>query len=67
MPTKKCDWFKSSYSGANGGCVETRHRIDGDMDVRDSKDPEGPSFTFSAAAWAAFVAEVKGGGFPVVG
>jgi Domain of unknown function (DUF397) len=66
MPETTPEWFKSSYSGANGACVEARHRAEGGVEVRDSKDPAGPAFTFSAGAWGAFLAEVKGGGFPAV-
>jgi hypothetical protein len=55
-------WFKSSYSGgSNTECVETAIHHAG-VDVRDSKDPGGPVLAFPAAAWAAFIAEVRGGG-----
>jgi Domain of unknown function (DUF397) len=64
MSPSESEWFKSSYSGQNGSCVEARFRADGDVDLRDSKDPEGPSYTFPAAAWTAFVAAVKSGRFP---
>jgi Domain of unknown function (DUF397) len=64
MPETTPEWFKSSYSGANGSCVEARHHAEGAVEIRDSKDPDGPTCTFSRCAWAAFVAEVKGGGFP---
>ena len=53
-------WFKSSYSaGSSTDCVETA-RQDG-MLVRDSKDPHGPNFSFTPAAWASFIAAVKAG------
>ncbi|HEY5833990.1 DUF397 domain-containing protein [Streptomyces sp.] len=56
------EWFKSSYSGgANTECVETAIHTRG-VDVRDSKDPEGPVLAFSPAAWASFIREVRGGG-----
>ncbi|MEU6853641.1 DUF397 domain-containing protein [Actinacidiphila alni] len=59
-------WRKSSYSNANGGdCVEVGSGLTGMVPVRDSKDPEGPSLTFRADAWSAFVAEVKAGAFLV--
>ncbi|MCQ4082575.1 DUF397 domain-containing protein [Streptomyces sp. RB6PN25] len=49
-------WFKSSYSGAQGGdCVEVAagpHTIH----VRDSKDVTRPSLSFGPGAWAAFIA-----------
>ena len=56
------DWFKSSYSGGSGSeCVETAR--DRGMHVRDSKNPDGPSFKFSADSWAAFLTSVKAGEF----
>jgi hypothetical protein len=58
-------WRKSTYSGPQGGdCVEVADGVAGVMPVRDSKDPEGPALVFTAAAWAAFVADVKAGRFP---
>ncbi|KJY33426.1 DUF397 domain-containing protein [Streptomyces sp. NRRL S-495] len=48
-------WFKSSYSGAEGGeCVEVAEATSTVL-VRDSKDKSGPHLTFSPAAWEAFV------------
>ncbi|MDK0519217.1 DUF397 domain-containing protein [Streptomyces sp. ML-6] len=53
-------WFKSSYSNNQGGnCVEGA-RLDGvQMAVRDSKAPELGVCLFPAAAWRAFVDELK--------
>ncbi|WP_371592865.1 DUF397 domain-containing protein [Streptomyces virginiae] len=64
-------WRKSSYSGTNGGeCVEcsplgtAAWRTascggttggDGRVVVRDSKNPGGPVFTVTAAAFTTFV------------
>jgi hypothetical protein len=53
-------WRKSSFSTANGCCVETR-RHGGHVQVRDSKNPNGPRLTFTPADWAAFIAAVKDG------
>ncbi|MFF7456866.1 DUF397 domain-containing protein [Kitasatospora sp. NPDC008115] len=48
-------WFKSSYSGNEGGeCVEVAEATSAVL-VRDSKDKSGPHLTFSPAAWQAFV------------
>lgn len=48
-------WFKSSYSGGEGGeCVEVAAGP-GTVHVRDSKDRQGPRLTFTADAWTAFV------------
>lgn len=48
-------WFKSSYSGSEGGdCLEVA-LSPGVVHVRDSKDPNGPIFAVTSDAWAAFV------------
>ncbi|MFD5699111.1 DUF397 domain-containing protein [Streptomyces lasiicapitis] len=48
-------WFKSSYSGAEGGqCVEVAAATAA-VHVRDSKDAAGPVLTVSREAWAGFV------------
>ncbi|MGW7001833.1 DUF397 domain-containing protein [Streptomyces sp. NPDC054933] len=50
------DWRKSSHSGSQGGeCIKVAtspHTIH----VRDSKDPQGPTLTFTPEAWTTFVA-----------
>jgi hypothetical protein len=51
-------WRKSSYSIANGDCVEAVSRP-GEVAVRDSKDPEGKILRYSVGAWRAFVAKLK--------
>ncbi|MFD5323093.1 DUF397 domain-containing protein [Streptomyces sp. NPDC127092] len=54
-------WRKSSYSNGEGGnCLEVLDNIPGVVPVRDSKVPDGPALVVPAAAWAAFVAGVKG-------
>ncbi|PRH79528.1 DUF397 domain-containing protein [Streptomyces solincola] len=55
-------WTKSSYSGANGACVEVRSPVVAEIAVRDSKEPAGPSITFLPTAWTAFVHEVGAAG-----
>jgi hypothetical protein len=52
-------WRKSSYSMANGNCVETACLADGGVAVRDSKHPDGAVLLFSAPEWKAFIAGVK--------
>ncbi|MGW4197179.1 DUF397 domain-containing protein [Streptomyces sp. NPDC005004] len=48
-------WFKSSYSGTEGGqCVEVAPS-NAVVHVRDSKAAAGPVLTVSHAAWAGFV------------
>jgi hypothetical protein len=57
-------WFKSSKSSANGQCVEVAF-VDGQVAVRDSKNPTGPELVFTAAEWHAFVGGVAAGEFEV--
>jgi len=54
------NWWKSSYSGDQGDCVETA-RVLGGIAVRDSKNAGGPVLRFSADAWQAFVTAIKAG------
>jgi hypothetical protein len=56
----KMKWQKSSYSNAQGNCVEVA-RITGSVAVRDSKDPAGITLQFSVDAWQAFIGDVKDG------
>jgi hypothetical protein len=57
---RELTWFKSSYSGAEGGdCVEVASAT-GATYVRDSKVVAGPVLTASPAAWAGFVGLVSG-------
>lgn len=48
-------WFKSSYSGSEGGnCVEVAAHPAA-VHVRDSKVTGGPVLTVAPGAWASFV------------
>ncbi|WP_329098188.1 DUF397 domain-containing protein [Actinomadura citrea] len=52
-------WRKASRSDHHGGaCVEVAHAAPG-VDVRDSKDPDGPVLRFAAPEWCAFVCRAK--------
>ncbi|MFV2115343.1 DUF397 domain-containing protein [Micromonospora sp. LOL_025] len=54
-------WRKSTRSGTSGGnCVEVADNLPGVVAVRDSKDPTGPTLTFTPTAWRAFVARTAG-------
>ena len=47
-------WFKSSYSSANGQCVECALMPDGGMAVRDTNDQDGAVLIIPAGAWQRF-------------
>ncbi|AZM53963.1 DUF397 domain-containing protein [Streptomyces sp. WAC 01529] len=53
-------WRKSTHSGGEGGnCLEVSDGHPEIVPVRDSKNPQGPHLIFQAAAWSAFLDEVK--------
>jgi Domain of unknown function (DUF397) len=52
-------WKKSSYSAANGDCVEVAHLANGDIGVRDSKSTSELAVNFTLAEWRNFVGQVK--------
>jgi hypothetical protein len=57
-------WRKASYSGNGGGnCVEVASNVRGLVAVRDSKDPDGPTLSFTEGAWSVFVQGIKQGEF----
>ena len=48
-------WFKSTKSGPNcDNCVEVRFVGGGNVEVRNSRTPDGPVLTFDAGEWDAF-------------
>jgi len=51
-------WKKSSHSGSDN-CVEVRLTEIGDVQVRDSKHPDGSVLTFTDAEWNAFISSAK--------
>ncbi|MFB7631185.1 DUF397 domain-containing protein [Streptomyces sp. NPDC056149] len=59
MTSESPRWFKSSYSGNGGQCIEVATNLGGAIPVRDSKDPQGPALNFPASSWSAFVDRVK--------
>ncbi|MEM8926347.1 MAG: DUF397 domain-containing protein [Actinomycetota bacterium] len=63
QPEHTLRWRKSSFS-ANGGanCVEVA-RVDDEIAVRNSNDPDGPVLRFTGSELAAFVAGCGAGEF----
>jgi hypothetical protein len=56
-------WSKSSYSSANGACVEVAKNLPGIVAIRDSKDPDGPKLLISSAEWRSLISGIKGDDF----
>ena len=55
-------WRKSSFSFANGDCVEVGSRLAAGVAVRDTMHHgAGPRLVFTPDAWRSFVAGVKHG------
>jgi uncharacterized protein DUF397 len=55
MSTPELDWFKSSYSSAQGdSCIEVAVTEQA-VRVRDSKDVTRPHFSVGRDGWARFV------------
>ena len=56
-------WRKSTKSGGNGGdCVEVADNLPGVVLVRDTKDRDGGTLTFSPESWRGFVAMARDAG-----
>ena len=57
------DWLKSRHSNAEGNCVEVAALPDGEIALRNSRDPHGPALVYTPAELAAFLAGAKDGAF----
>lgn len=69
MTTESPRWFKSSYSGNGGQCVEVATNLvasRGVVPVRDSKDAAGPVLSVPAGSFTSFMAGIKSGEFGTV-
>ncbi len=61
MTARDTGWFKSTYSsGGSNACVEVRF-TEASVGVRDSKNPDGPRFSFTSRAWASFRTRLANG------
>ena len=54
-------WRKASLSANDGDCVEVA-LVDGQIAVRDSRDPDGSWQRYSAMSWRDFISIVKSEG-----
>uniref|UniRef100_UPI003EBAC3F5 DUF397 domain-containing protein n=1 Tax=Streptomyces tabacisoli TaxID=3156398 RepID=UPI003EBAC3F5 len=56
-------WHKSTYSGGEGNnCLEVSYAHPELIPVRDSKNPSGPKLVLRAAAWTAFIDDLRRNG-----
>ena len=62
MSNETTPWVKASASDAEGQCVELRRHA-GMVEVRDSKDPDGPVLRFSSDELAAWIDGASKGEF----
>jgi hypothetical protein len=51
----RAEWWKSSYSGQSGNCVEVARNLPGLVAVRDSKEPDGARLVVSRETWRVFL------------
>jgi len=58
-PRRITPWRKSSFSLANGNCVEVASGHQGAIGVRDSMDPAGPVLRFTPDDWHAFLGRLR--------
>ena len=52
-------WRKSTRSDSAGNCVEVAKAGNGNIGVRDSKDPAAAVLIFTPAEWEAFIGGVR--------
>lgn len=57
-------WRKASHSVNNGQCVEVASARAMVM-VRDSVSPSGPTISYSASTWRAFLASARTGAYDI--
>jgi len=62
MTDDSTQWIKARASNGGGQCIEMRRHAGG-VDVRDSKDPEGPVLHYTPGEFEAWLDGAKKGEF----
>jgi hypothetical protein len=61
--SSRLHWRKSTISNPSGNCVELAELDDGEIAVRNSRHPTGPTLVYTRAEISAFILGVRGGEF----
>lgn len=56
-------WRKSRHSVNNGACIELAPAPNGEIAIRNSRDPYGPVLVYTLSEWHAFLDGAKKGEF----
>lgn len=56
-------WRKSKRSVNNGACIELAPAPNGEIAIRNSRDPYGPMLVYTQVEWHAFLEGVRDGEF----
>jgi len=62
-PASALSWTKSSFSHANGNCVEVADLPNGKVGLRNSRDASGPVLQIPPEEWRAFLSGAQNGEF----
>lgn len=60
--TPNTEWIKATASNGGAACVQMRRNTEG-VEVRDSKDTDGPALRFTPTEFAAWLDGAKKGEF----
>jgi hypothetical protein len=59
LEVRDLQWRTSRRSAGNGACVEVAAPVNGQIAVRDSKNPGGAWLRYPPQSWQAFIGAVK--------
>ena len=63
LEVRDLQWRTARRSAGNGACVEVAP-VNGQIAIRDSKDPDGPWLNYPIRAFRSFLDATKNGGIP---